>query len=214
MTFKQLQDMTLEGAFAESMRADAKVWINTRLGWLWNVEEWEFTQGSSPVTVTAGSMAVSSVPADFGIATDLFNSQGNPLTPIEEYRNFAARYIGLSNIQTQWPEAFTVLGTSILIGPKAATTDTAYLLTYEKTVTLLVADGDIPAIPPEAHLFLVHGAKAEGYKLTDATLSQSYENDFQNGLATLGRRYLRSMRGTATQARAYRPGAFFGRTAR
>lgn len=208
MTFKQLQDAVLADGFAESKRSDAKNWINFRLGWIWDLDEWTFAKGSSAVTVTAGSQVVTGIPADcdYSAVTGLYRADGQPLIPIESYNDFARLYVGTGNNQQGPPEAFCVYGSSIFVGPTSSETTAAYLLLYEKAPTLLVADGDIPAIPPQYHLALVHGAKAEGFKLSNVPLADAFDADFQAAINAMRRKYLVSVRGAGTQVPRYTPG--------
>lgn len=205
MTFLELQNAVIDKAFDESDRAAVKTWLNFRLAWIFDLEDWTFTQDSDLVTVTAGSQSVSSLPADFAIALGLDNELGDPLEPIDEYRNFARRYIGSNNSAAGRPEAFHADGTSILVGPTPSITSAAYLLSYEKEPTLLVADADEPGIPEGYHLALVHGAKAEGFKLSNVPLAEQFDDDFQAAITAMRRKYLRPMRGTSAQVPAWRP---------
>lgn len=206
MNFVQLQNAVLADGFAETKRSDAKNWINFRLGWIWDLDDWSFVQGTASVTVTGGSQTVSSMPTDFSLALGLQRADGTQLTPIEEYVDFAHRYVGTTNNQTGPPQAFTVVGSTIYVGPTSNETSSTYTLTYEKAPTLLSADGDIPAIPTQYHLALVHGAKAEGFKLSNVPLADSFDQDFQAAITAMRRKYLRSIRGAGTQVPAYRPG--------
>lgn len=206
MTFVEIQNAVKANGFAESDRASIKTWINFRLGWIWDLDDWTFVQGSAAVTVTTGSQTVSNLPSDFATALGLWNARGCPLEPVPEYRDFASRYLGTSNIGSGVPEAYTVLGSSILVGPTSNETSSGYLLGYEKAPTMLVSDTDVPGIPSQYHLALVHGAKAEGFKLSNVPLADAFDADFQAAITAMRRKYLRSMRGTATQVPAYRPG--------
>lgn len=204
MTFKQLQDAVLADAFAEAKRADVKNWLNFRYTWIFDVDEWTFTQGTALVTVTSGSQAVTNLPSDFGLAYALYKSDGSPLEPVD-YQTFQASYYSTTSPLSGPPEAFTVLGSSILVGPTSNETKADYSLAYEKTVTPLSADTDVPVIPSGYHLALVHGAKAEGFKLTNVPLADSFDADFQAAVTTMRRKYLRSLPHNQAQSPAYRP---------
>lgn len=204
MTFKEIQDAVLADAFAEGKRSDAKRWINFRYTWLFDVDEWTFTQGSAVVTVTASSQLVSNLPSDFALAYTLYTSDGTPLTPLD-YQEFQRQYYSTTSPQVGPPSAFSVLGSSIVVGPASNVTATDYLLLYEKTVTQLSNDSDVPVIPTGYHLALVHGAKAEGFKLTNVPLADSFDADFQAAVTTMRRKYLRAIPHTQSQSPAYRP---------
>lgn len=206
MTFRELVDQTLSESFDESDRTYAKGWVNDRLGYLWNLEEWTFTKGHANVTVTGGSASVTGLPADFAVATSLQRDDGCYLHAYEEYREFARRYLGTGNATGGTPAAFTVQGGIITLGPTPFASSSAYLLTYEKAPTLLVNDSDVPAIPAEYHLALVHGAKAVGATLRSVLLADDHEKLFDQAVQGMTRKYLTEVRGASSQVPAYRPG--------
>ena len=71
MNFVALQNAVIAHGFDESDRSDAKNWINFRLGWIWDLDDWSFVQGTASVTVTSGSQTVTSMPTDFSLALGL-----------------------------------------------------------------------------------------------------------------------------------------------
>lgn len=132
LTYRQLQDAVLE-RFNESTRPSAKEWINYVYGQIWGLEEWTFKPVTAPVSVTAGSQAVSNVPADFGIPHGLLNAQGVPLQFLD-WREFQVRHYG--ETETAQPYEWTVVGegaaAQVLVGPLSNETSAAYLLLYER----------------------------------------------------------------------------------
>lgn len=204
MTFLQLQDDVMDGAFSSDKRDQVKTWINARYGTLVDEQEWTFTQASANVSVTATSQTVDNLPGDFAAALALSRADGTPLEPVEQYRDFAIRYIGSAS-PAGIPEAFYTDGTQMLVGPTSTETSDTYLLVYERVATLLVDDNDTPIIPAQYHLGLVFAGKAAGYALVDQALSQSYDAQAAAVFGPMQRRYLRSERGTATQMPAWRP---------
>lgn len=207
MDFKELQDAVLTDGFAESDRGSVKNWINTRLGQIWDMNEWTFTYGAENVTVTANSNLITALPDDFVIAIDVFRSTGETLEGIEEYRTFARRYLGTANASAAIPEAYSVIGGQMFVGPTSSETDDSYLLIYEKAPTLLVNDTDVPAIPEQYHQTLVYGGKAEGFTSKVVLLADSFEALYQQGITAMTRKYLSAVRGSAHQTPAYRPGS-------
>lgn len=206
MTFKEITDAVLAGRFKESQRTDAKRWVNSRLAWLWDLEQWTFTEGAADVAVTDGSKAVSGLPADFASAIGLFRADGAELAPLERH-DYEQRYRAAA---AGAPEAFTVFGAgaaapTVLVGPPSNETSASYRLLYEKRATLLVADGDVPGIPEEHHFGLVHGARADGMKLQNDPTWQSVEQNFMATIDTMRRKWLNPMRGMHRQVPAYRP---------
>lgn len=204
MDFISIQNAVIADAFGESKRADVKQWINFRLGWMWDVDEWTFKMGTDLVTVTTGSQAVTSVPTDFATALAIYKSDGAPLEAVTEPREFYRRYYNATSTSTGEPEAFTVIGSSIFVGPTSSVTKTDYQLVYEKAPTLLSANSDVPAIPAQYHMALVHGGKAEGLKLMNIPLWESFDQDFQAAITAMRRQYLVGIRGASEQFGAYR----------
>jgi hypothetical protein len=113
-------------------------------------------------------------------------------------------YIGTGNASTGLPEAYTVQGTTIYVGPTSSETSANYLLHYQKAPTLLVNDSDVPGIPAGYHLALVHGAKAEGFKLTNVPLAAAFDADFQAAITAMQRKYVDASKPRVVQAPAYR----------
>lgn len=209
MTFKQIQDAVIADAFTETDRANVKVWINTRGAMLWGLDEWAFTKASALVTVTAGSGAVTNMPTDFSTVLDLFRDDGTKLKAYEEYREFANIYLGTNNSSVGVPEAYTVLGEqSLIVGPLSSVASGNYLLAYENAWTDLVNDADVPALPPDCHLALVHGAKSEGFTLKSILLADPFEKMWQSYIETMGRTHLTALRGAQHQTPPYRPGGY------
>lgn len=206
MTGAAIITAILADSFESSRRAEALTWANDALGSIWDADEWSFRFASEPVKVTANSNAVTEVSSSFGTALAMYRADGTELAPIEEYRDYAELYLGTANTAAGLPEAFCVVGTDIFVGPTSSQTSTAYLLVYEKTVTLLADNGTECALPAEAHLGVVFGGKANGYLLTNVDRAAAMDARVARTVESLRRSYLRSARGTATQAPAYRPG--------
>ena len=176
--------------------------MNFRYEWLWDVDEWTFRNGTATVSLSPNSGVVGNLPADLGIPLALFRSDGSPLMPISELRMFQAIY---GSGTPGMPEAFCPVGTSILVGPTSAVSDSSCTLVHEKGWTALVNNTDVPLIPLGYHLALVHGGKAEGLKLKNIPLWESFDADFQAAITAMRRNFLAPTRGELTQAGAYRP---------
>lgn len=131
LTYKAIQDAVLE-RFNSGRRTDAKEWIRFVHGQLWGLEEWTFKQALSPVTVTAGSNAVSGLPGNVGLPHLLQNAQGAPLT-YRDWRDFQRLHYG--DTSQAVPYDFTVVGAGqavqILVGPTSSETSSAYQLSHE-----------------------------------------------------------------------------------
>jgi hypothetical protein len=146
MTFKQLQDecIAVDGArFAETMRASVKQWINDRYAEVWGLEDWTFRTGESTVTATANTATATAVPADLGTVRGIWRDDGEPLMYLRAH-DFNSVYLG----QAQYgiPEHYKLVNGTITFGPTPTST-ASYDLLYDKKLTALSADGDVPALP-------------------------------------------------------------------
>jgi hypothetical protein len=132
LTFKQAQDTVLE-RFNDGSRSKCKEWLNYVLGQVWGLEEWTFKRAVATVTVTAGSTAVTGLPADIGIVRLLQNAQGGKLT-YREWDEFMLRHYGETG--SVIPYDFTLIGTGagcqMYVGPPSSETSSAYQVLYER----------------------------------------------------------------------------------
>jgi hypothetical protein len=205
MTYVDIQNAVLKNAFSEGRRSEVKQWIQFRHAWLWDLEQWTFKFATSAVVFAASSQIVGAVPADFRTALALYDANGNPISGIRDMRTFFDSYNANLQNGIGIPEAFTVVGSQIMVGP--AGDGSAGLLVYEKSKPALVNDGDLTGLPDGYDVALVHGAKAEGFKLSNIPLWQGFDDDFTAAANALRRNYLIAMRGQAGQLGAFRPGA-------
>ena len=204
MNFKAIQDAVIKKGFDESDRADVKNWITFRHAWLWDLCEWTFRFGSAPVVFTVNAQLVGSMPADFKHAISLYDGNGRTVRPMRDMRGFFDSYnTNLSNASGA-PEVFTVVGSQLFVGPQGD--GSSGLLVYEKAKPPLVADGDLTGLPDGYDLALVHGGKAEGFKLANVPLWAAFDADFTAASNALQRNYLTAIRGEVGQMGAYRPG--------
>lgn len=196
LTFLQLQNAVLADGFAEAKRTDAKNWINYRHAWLWDLEEWTFKFATATVTFTAGAQTISA-PADFRTALALYDSQGRPVRPYADIREFLDLYNTNGQPGSGAPEAYTVVGGSLLVGPNGD--GTTGLLVYEKTKPSLANDSDTTGLPDGYDLALVHGGKAEGFKLANVPLWSGFDDDFTAAANALRRNYLTEVRAAGSR---------------
>jgi hypothetical protein len=196
--FKALQDELVAGPaprFNETQRAQVKLWLNDRLAELWGLEDWTFRKAATTVTVTGGSNIVTA-PSDLGIVLGLMRDDGTPIQYVTPETYFRA-HLGQQNSTTT--DRFTVVNKQILLDPTPGTGSSSWELYYDKAVTPLVADGDIPAIPSEHHYILVHGATATGSVMVNDFTYQFAEQRWANELDSMRRNYLADQRGASLQ---------------
>lgn len=206
MTFRDIQLAVIKDGFSPGDLGDVKNWIIGRHAWLWDLDEWTFREGTAAVTFTANSQIVGSLPGDFRIATALYASDGSLLQPIRDSDRFFNAYNTNLTGQTGAPEAYTVYGGQILVGPTGD--GSTGLLIYEKNKPALINDSDLTGLPDGYDMTLVHGAKAEGFKLKNVPLAAVFDQNFTAGVNALQRNYLTGIRGQVGQMGAYRPGGY------
>lgn len=140
MTYLEIQDMVL-ARFNSAQRPNAKQWIKMVYGTVWDLEDWTFKHTTDAVTVTAGSSAVTGLPADLGIPHVLQDQDGNEIAYLDQ-RDFEALYYTQEAGQ---PCHFTVYGDApnhqIKIGPPSDTSSALWQIMYER------AAGKYPSTP-------------------------------------------------------------------
>lgn len=208
MTYVQIQNAVKADGFAESKRSDIKNWIQARHAWLWDLEEWAFKFAPpTTVTFTANTNIVSlGAITDFHAAVALYDAQGSPVRAIRDHREFFTLYNTNITQGAGAPEAYTVVNHVLYVGPKGD--GSTGLLVYEKSKPSLSADTDTTGLPDGYDLALVHGAKAEGFKLSNVPMAQAFDDDFNAYLNAMRRTYLNEVREQGQQFGAYRPGAW------
>lgn len=204
MTFLEIQDAVMDNLFDETDRANVKNWINLRYGWMLALEKWTFLNATASVTVTSGSQTVTGLPTNFGVVIGLWDSDGAPLKGYSDWREFLSRY-NTNLDDTGTPEAYTVIGGTLLVGPTPDTTATDFLLAHELEAAAMSADADVPVIPSLFHRSLVSAGRAEGMKERLNPAWREVEQNFLASIDAMRRRYLTGVRQTGEQVPAYRP---------
>lgn len=200
MTFLQIQNALISSVaarFKESQRDDIKNWINDRYAEIWGLENWTFRHATAPINVVANNAEVTE-PSDIGIVNGLWNQYGdklNYLSPDDYYTSHIANTYGG---RTAVPDSYTVVNKQVKLDPTPSEAG-AYTILYQKAVTPLSADGDIPALPTEHHYILVHGAMATGSVMMNDFTYQFAEQRWANMLESMKQNYLVDQRGETLQ---------------
>jgi hypothetical protein len=190
MTFLQIQNEVILTQFNDTQRASIKQWINDRYAEVWGLEDWTFRHAEASATVTASVPAISGV-TDVGIVKGLWRDDGTELKYLP-VRDFNGVYLAPAG-QTGSPEAFKVVNGVVTLGPTPGTS-ASYTLWYERKLTQLVGDNDVPALPVEYHAMLVDGAVSlGGVRMKDFTY-QFTEQRWQNAIQGMRRDYLADVR--------------------
>lgn len=207
MSYLEIQNAVIANGFDETDRAAVKTAIQFRHAWLWDLESWTFRYGTATVAFTSASQTVGSLPTAFHAAVALYDSSGNPISGIQDHREFFDVANANTNPATGKAGLYTVIGGAIL-------TDTlgdgsSGLLIYEKSKPTLSADADTSGLPDGYDLALVHGGKAEMFKLGIVPdLAASFDEDFTAAANALRRNYLRGVKETGQQFGAHRAGSW------
>lgn len=196
MSFSDICEEVRSIRFSSNESTSIQRWVNDRYAALWNADEWIFKYGKSNVTATTGSSAITDLPSDFGIAIGLWRADGMPLRWMAP-RAFENLYQGATD--TGAPSFFTIIDQTIIVGPTSNETSSDYLLLYEKRMTPLVNDGDIPAIPSQHHYLLVIGAMALGLAMYNDFTFQFMDSRWQQGIAEMRQEWLADQRGEVAQ---------------
>ncbi len=175
-----------------AQQTQAKRAVNHALARIWNAAEWTFKEGNDAVTATAGSAALSGLASDFGVARALYTDDGTRLRYLTP-RQFYNAYGGTAPTGT--PESYTIINQAITVSPTPTVTSTAYLLVYEKRLTNLTADGDIPTIPAQHHYLIVDGALSHMLRLYNDFTWQFQEQAFLSGINDMRTEWLADERG-------------------
>ena len=196
LTFGDIVSEVQRLRFSSQQTTSIQHWVNDRYAALWGADEWIFKYGKSNVTVTTGSNLVTDLPDDFGMALGMWRADGYPLRWVAP-RDFENLYQGSTD--TGGPNFFTVINQVIMVGPSSNETSSSYLLLYEKRMTPLVADSDVPAIPTQCHYLLVVGALYLGLMLYNDFTFQFVEQQWQQGIAEMRQEWLADQRGEVAQ---------------
>lgn len=205
MPFVDIVNAVLADAFAEGKRADAKTWVQFRHTWLWDLEDWTFKYATDTVTFTSGSriVDVADAPTDIHATVAMFDANGDPVVGVADFRKFFADYNANLALGSASPEAYTIVGGRIFLSHPGD--GSSGIVVYEKTRPTLSADADTTGLPDGYDLGLVHGAKAEGFKLNNiGDLSANFDADFSATANTMRRAYLSAVKDSGGQFAAYR----------
>lgn len=203
-TFGDILTAVCKDGINATRRSDAKLWVAGRHAMVWDAADWTFKRSSGAIVFTAGSQ-IAAGPADVHSVFAVYNAQGEPLAAYDDARRFQDRYNTLADASTGVPEAYTVYGGQILIGPKGD--GSTGLVLYEKSKPSLVDDADLTGLPDGYDLGLIHGGKAEGFKLTNIPMADAFDADFTAFVNSLKNNWLEEVaQSGSSKMGAYRPG--------
>lgn len=185
-----MQNKVLTDRFAESKRADAKIWINHRGGRLWAQEPWVFKLTTLTLSVASGAST-----ASMGTLQRLISLRDSSVSPDytgvdalrpEDFYAYASR---TSNV----PSGYTVIGTTIYFDTPLSSARTFQVVGELKWVDLS-GDSEESLFPDEFDFTIVHGARSEGLREENDPTWQGAEEDYRAGVDDLKKSYLVSVR--------------------
>ena len=207
LLFGDIVTAVLKDAFDDSdKRQDAYTWVRARHAWVWDAKPWTFKRASASIVFTSNSQ-VAAGPTDVHSVDRVYDQYGNRLRAYRDPRQFFDTYNDLANTSSGSPEAYTVYNGQILVGPNGD--GSTGLVLYEKAKPSLVNDTDPTGFPDGYELMLVHGGKAEGFKLTNIPLAANFDADFTAYVTAMENNWLDEVSESGSQqSGAYRPHAF------
>lgn len=185
MTFGQILDDVLDNPlrFEQDLRGRAGRSVNIRYAHVWGLEDWTFRFAITSLS-PQGPILVPTA-EDFGTPLYLWDSAGSQLVYMGA-EEFAANYPPGSGGGSA--EAWTVMDNVIYLGPTGS--GGSFSCYYRRRFSALVDESAYPMIPPEYHLVLVHGGRAELLAVSDDPTYSHMEAQFQADIEALKREYL------------------------
>jgi hypothetical protein len=186
MTFGQILDDVLGNPdrFEAEMRGRAGRSVNIRYAHLWGLEDWTFRFAYTDLTASGNVLSPTAL--DFGTPLYLWDPEGNQLLYLDT-EEFAVNYPPGSSPGSA--AAWTVIAGEILLGPTPVSGG-SYRCYYRRRLSQLVDEAEYPMIPPEYHLTLVHGGRAELLAVSDDPTYDHMERQFQQDIEAMKREYL------------------------
>jgi hypothetical protein len=191
MSVGDLLDGILLDRFEPEHRARALEGLNNRYAHLWAIEDWTWKYAQIPVIISVGVQNGSGLPADFGVPMYLWDDRGNELT-YQEISAFRFHYPPAT--QQGPPECWTVVDQQIMFGPIPGSNAT-FQTYYRKRLIPLTDEGQVPDIPLEFQLALVHGGRAELLAFYNDPTAADMEQLWQMDLDALRKDYLADVTG-------------------
>jgi hypothetical protein len=204
LSYRDIQNSVIAQGFDETDRAQVKIAIQFRHAWLWDLEDWTFRYKFSTVTFTEGSR-IATAPEDLNAVVALYDAQGGVVRGVKDRRSFFNVANSALVTGTGSPGLYTMVAGQLytdMLGDGS----TGELL-YRRSKPVLLNDADTTGLPADYDLALVHGGKAEMFKLKIVPdLAADFDNDFTAAANALRRNYLEEVLEQGQQWGAFRPG--------
>ena len=186
MTYGEILDDVLDNPlrFEADLRARAGRSVNLRYAHVWGLEDWTFRFATTTLDVPIGGGPLAPQAGDFGTPVYLWDANGGQLVYLNEdefVNNYGQSAAGSA-------EAWTVMSGDIYLGPAPASgTFTCY---YRRRLSQMVDESEYPMLPPEFHLMLVHGGRAELLSVSDDPMTTLMEQQWERDIEAMKREYL------------------------
>lgn len=159
MNFLEMQNFVLGERFDSNQRDEVKNVLNTVYGLSWNSNQFDFRHAEANVSVVSGNPDLQDMPTDLGPIQTLVTGTGLRV----DYQTPRQFFQYSQNVtETSSPSIYTRLGDILKLAPTPDTSATDWVVAYERRLTFMVEDADIPNWPAE-HRYgvLVQGARAQ-----------------------------------------------------
>lgn len=191
MTFLQIVNEVLFDRFSETRRSSVERYVNARYGRVWAQEPWTFKRVVVEAVISAGADTVTMATLGLQRVEAVFRASGNVYYDVGSLR--PEDFFDWATSVSATPESFTIYGDTVHLERSPSSSETLFVLGESKFVPM-VANGDVPLLPEEFHMMLVHGAASEALRMENDPTWQGFEQDYQAYLNDLRLGYLTSVR--------------------
>lgn len=179
-------------------------WINQGYAQVWAGDDWTFRKAVANPRTVAQQQSLDHTPSHGFVVRGLWDENGSRLEWMDP-EQFFDLYATDGNpastsadISSGPPDSYTILDEEILLGPVPATAQTWTML-YEKRITLLAADDDVPLLPASFHYLLVPAAIVLGSGMKSDFTFQFQSEQLQAGMEAMRAEYTQDQRGEPSQ---------------
>jgi hypothetical protein len=130
---------------------------------------------------------VSALPSDFGVPIYLWDEKGSQLLYLE-VGEFKDNYPPTTSQGP--PVVWTVIDQQVFLGPTPSYNSSAFQTYYRRRLIPLTDETQVPDIPLEFQLSLVHGARAELLAFYNDPTAADMEQQWQMDITAMQKEYL------------------------
>lgn len=203
MTFLEIVNEVLFDRFAETRRSSIERYVNARYGRVWAQEPWTFKRDAVTTSVAGGVSSVLLSTLGMQRIEGVWRVQGNYNYEIDSSRpeDFFHWVTSVGGV----PYNFTVYGNTLHL-EKSPSSTTDVVVLGELAFTELDNNTDVPLLPSEFHMMLVHGAASEALRMENDPTWQGFEQDYLAYLQDMKMGYLTAVRSYGDAYPSWNPG--------